>query len=35
MTPDEEVRINKRQRRAEVLSWLLAVIVYRRDDRRV
>ena len=25
MTPDEDVRINKRQRRAEVLSWLLAV----------
>ena len=25
MTPDEEVKINKTQRRAEVLSWLLAV----------
>jgi hypothetical protein len=25
MTPDEEVRIEKKQKRAEVLSWLLAV----------
>lgn len=25
MTPDEDVRIKSQQRRAEVLSWLLAV----------
>jgi uncharacterized PurR-regulated membrane protein YhhQ (DUF165 family) len=25
MTPDEEVRIEKKQKRAEMLGWLLAV----------